>query len=88
MGALDHLDKLAVGDKIRVRTDSGWITYVVQRSQIYAKDELARQAKSIFHLGGAGRLVLITCDDWNGSFYESNAVVFASPVDDQPTSAN
>ena len=87
-GALDHLDKLAIGDKVRVRTDSGWITYVVQRSQIYAKGELARQAKSIFRLGGSGRLVLITCDDWNGSFYESNAVVFASPVDGQPTSAN
>ena len=83
-GALDHLGKLVVGDVVRVRTDQGWIRYVVQRSRVYSKAELARDAKEIFRLGGAGRLVLITCDDWNGSFYESNAVVFAVPVDDQP----
>jgi len=83
-GALDHLGQLVVGDSVRVRTDQGWIRYVVQRSRVYSKAELAADAKEIFRLGGAGRLVLITCDDWNGSFYESNAVVFASPVDDQP----
>ena len=27
-----------------------------------------------------GRLVLITCEDWNGTTYLSNAVVFADPV--------
>jgi LPXTG-site transpeptidase (sortase) family protein len=83
-GALDHLDKLVVGDKVRVRTDQGWIGYVVQRARIYPTAELARDADRIFRLGGTGRLVLITCDDWNGSFYESNAVVFASPVSDEP----
>lgn len=84
-GALDHLGRLVVGDSVRVRTDHGWIRYVVQRARIYSKAELADQAASIFRLGGTGRLVLITCDDWNGSSYESNAVVFATPVDDQPS---
>jgi LPXTG-site transpeptidase (sortase) family protein len=83
-GALDHLDKLVVGDTVRVRTDRGWIGYVVQRARIYPTTELARDAERIFRLGGSGRLVLITCDDWNGSFYESNAVVFATPVADEP----
>jgi len=84
-GALDHLDKLVVGDSVRVRTDAGWIRYVVQRTQIYSTEQLARDAKQVFALDGPGRLVLITCDDWNGSFYESNAVVFAAPVADEPS---
>jgi LPXTG-site transpeptidase (sortase) family protein len=84
-GALDHLDKLVVGDSVRVRTDAGWIRYVVQRTRVYSTEQLARDAKQIFTLGGPGRLVLITCDNWNGSFYESNAVVFAVPVADEPS---
>jgi LPXTG-site transpeptidase (sortase) family protein len=84
-GALDNLDKLAVGDTLRVQTDDGWITYVVQRARIYSTTELARDASDIFRLSGPGRLVMITCDDWNGTFYESNAVVFASPTVDDPS---
>jgi LPXTG-site transpeptidase (sortase) family protein len=83
-GALDHLGKLVTGDTVRVRTDAGQITYVVERTQIYSTDQLARDAEEIFTRGGPGRLVLITCDDWNGEFYESNAVVYAAPVRDQP----
>jgi len=84
-GALDHLDKLVVGDSLRVRTDHGWIRYVVQRARIYPTEALARDAEEIFRQDGPGRLVVITCDDWNGEFYESNAVVFATPVADQPS---
>lgn len=83
-GALDNLDKLVVGDLVRVRTDQGWITYSVQRNRTYSKAALARAADSLFRQGGTGRLLLITCDDWNGRSYESNAVVTAVPVDDQP----
>jgi LPXTG-site transpeptidase (sortase) family protein len=83
-GALDHLGELVVGDSVRVRTDAGWIRYVVQQTRIYSTDELARDAQNVFRLGGTGRLVLITCDDWNGVSYDSNAVVVATPVLDQP----
>ena len=86
-GALDHLDKLVVGDSLRVRTDAGWIRYVVQRARIYSTDALARNAEKIFRLDGPGRLVVITCDDWNGEFYESNALVIATPVADRPFSS-
>ena len=87
-GALDNLDKLVVGDVVRVRTDQGWITYAVQRNRTYSKDALARDAETLFRQGGPGRLLLITCDDWNGRFYESNAVVFATPVEDRPFVSN
>jgi LPXTG-site transpeptidase (sortase) family protein len=83
-GALDHLDKLVTGDTVRVRTDAGWIKYIVQRTRIYSTKQLSRDADKIFRLDGIGRLVLITCDDWNGEIYLSNAVVIATPVVDAP----
>jgi LPXTG-site transpeptidase (sortase) family protein len=85
-GALDHLGELVVGDSVRVRTDAGWIQYVVKQTRIYSTEQLAHDAENVFRLGGTGRLVLITCDDWNGHSYESNAVVVATPVLDEPTS--
>jgi LPXTG-site transpeptidase (sortase) family protein len=83
-GALDQLGELVAGDSLRVRTDAGWIRYVVQRTRIYSKGALADDAESIFRLGGPGRLVLISCDDWNGEIFESNAVVYATPTADLP----
>lgn len=83
-GAFDHLARLAPGDSLRVRTPNGWIRYLVRRSRVYSVAGLARNAEEIFRLDGSGRLVLITCDDWNGQVYLSNAVVYAEPVGDQP----
>ncbi|MFL6158325.1 MAG: sortase domain-bontaining protein, partial [Marmoricola sp.] len=83
-GAFDHLGQLVAGDRIRVRTKTGWIGYVVQRSRVYSTATLARDAASIFALQGPGRLVLITCSDFNGQIYLSNSVVYAVPVLDQP----
>ena len=39
--------------------------------------KLAQDAQRVFSQTGPGRLVLITCEDWNGSGYDSNAIVFA-----------
>jgi len=83
-GAFDNLGQLATGDRLRVRTALGWITYAVERSRDYTVEELAENAEKIFELGGEGRLVLITCSDFNGEVYLSNAVVFATPVGDEP----
>ena len=60
----------------------------MQRTQIYSTEQLARDADEVFTRGGPGRLVLITCDDWNGEFYESNAIVFAAPVADEPSGSD
>lgn len=87
-GALDHLDQLRPGDRVRVRTARGWILYVVRWAEVIDTEALARRAGGLFRRGGFGRLLLITCDDWNGSFYESNAVVAAVPVEDQPYDAS
>lgn len=79
-GAFDDLETLRTGDPVRVRTARGTIRYVVSGVTIYRKATLAQDAARVFRQSGPGRLVLITCEDWNGSTYLSNAVVFADPV--------
>ena len=79
-GALDDLETLRRGDPVRVRTSNGSIRYVVTATTVYRKATLAQDAERVFRQTGPGRLVLITCEDWNGSTYLSNVVVFADPV--------
>ncbi|MCX6395019.1 MAG: class F sortase [Propionibacteriales bacterium] len=83
-GAFDQLGKLVPGDKIKVRTAAGTIDYVVRQVRDVPVDVLARTAKEIFDQTRAGRLVLITCSDFNGTVYLSNSVVYADPVKDAP----
>lgn len=77
-GAFDHLGGLHRGDRVVVRTVAGQIRYVVSRVVVYRKASLARHAAQVFDQDVPGRLVLITCDDWNGEVYLSNAVVYAA----------
>jgi len=79
-GAFDDLETLRPGDPLRVRTAKGPIRYEVTGVTVYRKASLARDAAKVFRQRGPGRLVLITCEDWNGTTYLSNAVVFADPV--------
>ncbi len=81
-GQLDDLEQVRRGDRVRVRTDKGVIGYRVTGVRIYRKATLARDAQEVFSQTGPGRLVLITCEDWDGTKYLSNVVVFAEP---QPT---
>ncbi len=79
-GAFDDLETLRPGDRVSVRTTQGRIRYVVSGVTVYRKATLARDAERVFRQSGPGRLVLVTCEDWNGTTYLSNAVVFADPV--------
>lgn len=83
-GAFDDLDTLDPGDHARVRTPHGDIRYRVGAVTVYRKASLARDAARVFSQEVPGRLVLITCEDWNGSTYLSNAVVFADPIRPPP----
>lgn len=78
-GAFDDLERLAAGDDVVVRTARGRITYVVDSVRVLGRDQLARQSAKIFDQSGAARLVLITCEDWDGTAYRSNVVVTARP---------
>ncbi len=79
-GAFDRLASLRPGDQVKVRTSRGTLNYRVSTVATYHKDALARQAPQLFSQRGPGRLVLITCDDWNGQAYLSNSVVMADPA--------
>ena len=79
-GALDDLETLRPGDRVRVRTSGGVIGYAVTGVTVYRKARLAEDAARVFSQTVPGRLVLITCEEWNGTAYLSNAVVFAEPL--------
>lgn len=79
-GAFDDLETLGRGDRVSIGTADGRIDYRVTGVRIYRKASLAEHAQRVFSQEVPGRLVLITCEDWNGSVYLSNAVVVARPV--------
>jgi LPXTG-site transpeptidase (sortase) family protein len=79
-GAFDDLETLRGGDRLSVRTATGVIGYEVGSVTIYRKAGLARRAATVFSQEVPGRVVLITCEDWNGTTYESNVVVTAHPT--------
>lgn len=78
-GALDNLEDLRPGDPVVVRTTRDTVRYDVQRVRVYSKGSLAQHAREVFSQKVPGRLVLITCEDWNGVRYLSNVVVIAAP---------
>jgi hypothetical protein len=45
-----------------------------------SKEEFTRNAEQIFDQTGPGRLVLITCGDFDGTVWRSNIVIIAAPV--------
>lgn len=79
-GAMDDLEQLDRGDRAWMTTDAGRIGYAVRRVVVLGKGELAERAQEVFDQAVPGRLVLITCEDWNGAEYLSNVVVTAVPV--------
>jgi sortase (surface protein transpeptidase) len=78
-GAFDDLEHLKPGAVVRVATDHGALAYAVTQATVYPKRTLASDAARIFSQSVPGRLVLVTCEDWNGHGYESNVVVVAEP---------
>ena len=79
-GAFDDLDQLSAGDTVKVTSTKGTLSYTVVAVTTYRKKALAKQAAQIFDQSVPGRLVLVTCEDWDGTGYLSNAVVIAEPA--------
>ena len=79
-GAMDDLEQLNDGDRVWMSTDRGRIPYDVRKVVVLGKGKLVEQAERFFDQDVPGRLVLITCEDWNGVEYLSNVVVTATPA--------
>jgi LPXTG-site transpeptidase (sortase) family protein len=79
-GIFDDMADLNRGDTIEVDGSDSALTYRVKSIDVLAKGDLARHAEEIFAQTGAARLVIITCDDWDGRVWRSNIVTIAAPV--------
>jgi len=79
-GAFDNLGQLQPGDAVGVTTSRGQLSYRVTSVTTYRKQTLAKNAARVFDQTVPGRLVLITCEDWNGKVYLSNTVVIAQRI--------
>lgn len=79
-GALHDLEKLAVGDRISVAADTNVVRYQVRSVVVLTKRQVAARAARLFSQDVPGRLVVVTCEMWNGRRFVGNAVVTADPV--------
>jgi LPXTG-site transpeptidase (sortase) family protein len=79
-GALDDLEYLDEGDRVEVSTTRGTIGYRVESVQTLSREEVATRHRELFDQGGAARLVLVTCEDWDGQAYQSSVIVTATPL--------
>ena len=79
-GVFDNMGDLSRGDAIEVDGSDSTLTYRVRSINVLSKEEVARDAEEIFSQTGPDRLVIITCDDWDGSAWRSNIVTIATPV--------
>ena len=79
-GVFDDLGDLSRGDAIEVEGSDSTLTYRVQSNDVLSKDDLARDADQIFDQTRSGRLVVITCGDFEGTVWRSNIVIIAAAV--------
>lgn len=79
-GVLDHLGQAVVGDRVAVSGHGRRVAYRVTRVLVLTKAQLARRAPGLFAVNGPHRLVLVTCESWDGAGYDGNVVVVAEPV--------
>jgi LPXTG-site transpeptidase (sortase) family protein len=79
-GVFDDMGEVSRGDAIEVDGSDATLSYRVKSINVLSKEEVARNAEEIFAQTGAGRLVIITCDDWDGNAWRSNIVTVATPV--------
>jgi LPXTG-site transpeptidase (sortase) family protein len=79
-GVFDDIGALRSGDTVEVEGPDSALTYRVQSVDVLSKEEFARNAEQIFSRVGPGRLVVITCDDWDGTAWRSNIVTVAAPT--------
>ena len=78
---MDRVVELRRGDVVEVVTRKGTMRYRVDLHRELTRTQVAEKAQALFGQDrGAGTLVLITCTDWNGSYYEKNVVITGTPL--------
>jgi hypothetical protein len=80
-GALSPIKDVQRGQHVQVLTKSGTMVYEVDRVRTLSPEKFDRADITLFkQSGGAGRLVMISRQDWDGSAYQSSVVLTAYPL--------
>jgi hypothetical protein len=80
-GGLTALTELGKGAVVDLLTRQGTIRYEVATVRTFDPAQLERSAITLFKQdGGAGRLVMISAEAWDGTAYERSVVVTATRV--------
>jgi LPXTG-site transpeptidase (sortase) family protein len=80
-GVMNDLADLTEGDIVRITDKGGEVDYRVTRVVTWSKTRLARHAVDLFGQDRHhGRLVMVTCADWDGTTFDSNVIAFAQPA--------
>lgn len=77
-GTFDDLEHTPLGARAQLNGHSYRVTSV----EVISKDQLAQQASALFAQTGRPKLVLVTCEDYDGAtgHYASNVIVTLNPV--------
>ncbi len=80
-GGLTQIAELAKGDFVELLTKEGRMRYEVGSVRTFDPATLDRVGVQLFKQdGGAGRLVMISAEGWDGSVYQSSVVAIATPL--------
>jgi hypothetical protein len=84
-GGLTQIADLGKGDFVELLTKQGTMRYEVSSVRTFDPATLERVGLQLFKQdGGAGRLVMVSAEGWDGSAYQRSVVAIASPLG-QPT---
>jgi hypothetical protein len=80
-GGLTQIAELGSGDFVELLTTEGTMRYEVSSVRTFDPKTLERVGVQLFKQdGGAGRLVLLSAEGWDGSAYQRSVVAIASPL--------
>lgn len=80
-GGLSGMADLAEGDVVDLLTEQGTMRYEISSLRTFDPATMERVAITLFKQdGGAGRLVMISAEDWDGSAYQRTVVATAVPL--------
>jgi hypothetical protein len=81
-GGLTQIAHLGRGDFVELLTKQGTMRYEVSSVRTFDPAALGRVGVQLFKQdGGAGRLVMLSAEGWDGSAYQRSVVAIASPLD-------
>jgi hypothetical protein len=80
-GGLTQLAEMAKGDTVDLLTEQGTMRYQVSTVRTFDPATMERVGLTLFKQdGGAGRLVMISAEGWDGATYQRSVVVTAAPL--------